>query len=187
MEIKEVTVTLASLSDIMFDRFIDHSKEKRPADQKLYLGENNIAVLPAENIFTFLFGETPGGCAKTFEGKRGKDYIRIGSGHVHLMPMLIPFTDADGTPLRFEGFDGKRFRIDQSAPRTKMGSLSIKQEVKDRPVLCHPWHLNFKLSIVENNIIDATKLFNWFEKGGLMVALGTWRPRYGRFAVDKWE
>ena len=52
MEVKNIRVKLGSLSDIMFDRFIDHSKEKRPADQKLYLAENNIVVLPAENIFT---------------------------------------------------------------------------------------------------------------------------------------
>lgn len=186
MEIKKIEVTLESLSDIMFDRFIDHSKEKRPAEQKFYLAENNKIVLPAENIFTFLFGETPGGCAKTFEGKKGKDYIRIGSGHVHIAPALIPFQDEKKKDIAFSGFNGK-FRIDQSAPRTKQGSLSIKQEVKDRPVLCYPWFLSFEISLVENNIINDTKLQNWFDKGGIMVALGTWRPRYGRFTVKRWE
>jgi hypothetical protein len=30
-------------------------------------------------------------------------------------------------------------------------------------------------------------LYNWFTKGGLLIALGTYRPRFGRFSVRAWD
>jgi len=187
LKIDKIQVRLESLSDIMFDRFIDHSKDKRPAEQKFYLGAQNKVVFPATNIKYFLFGENPPGCAKSMEGKKGKGYIQTGCGHVFVQPSLVPFLDNKEKEILFKEFDGAKFRVDKDSGRTKQGSLSIKQEAKDRPVLCHPWILEFEITIVENILIDSTKLYNWFCKGGLLIAIGTHRPEYGRFTVTKWE
>jgi len=186
MEITKIAVELEALSDIMFDRFVDYSEEKRPPDQKLYLGEDNALVLPQENIYAFLFGENPMGCAKAFEGKQGKTYIRIGQSHMFVDEPLIPFLDDGGKPIMFGGFDGKIW-IHKGSPRVKKGSLSIKTETKERPVLKMPWNLTFGLAVIKNNYIDENKLFNWFTLGGMQIALGTYRPRWGRFSVKKWE
>jgi len=185
MEITRIKARLAALSDIMFDRFIDYSEEKRPPEQKLYLGEGNALVLPQDNIIAFLFGENPAGCAKAFEGKQGKTYIRIGQSHVFIDKPLIPFT-AEEEPVIFDGFNGKLW-IHHGAPRVKKGTLSVKTEMKERPVLKAPWELTFTLTVIKNNYIDENKLFNWFTVGGMQIALGTYRPRWGRFAVDIWE
>jgi hypothetical protein len=185
MEITRVKVELGSLSDIMFDKFIDYSTERRPPDQKLYLDESNGLVLPQDNIIAFLFGEFPAGCAKTFEGKKGKQYIQIGQSHVFIDQSVVPFSRG-GKSIAFKGFNDNLW-VHQGSPRMKKGSLSIKSEMKERPVLKHPWNLAFSISIVKNNFIDETKLYNWFMIGGMQIALGTYRPRWGRFTVNKWE
>ena len=189
MEVTKINVTLSALSDIMFDKFIDHSKGERPPEQKLYLTEGNKLVLPADNLYAFLFNENPpAGCAKTFEGKKGKEYCRIGQSHVFIEPAVVPFLDGQGNEIIFNGFD-ERFWIHEGAPRTKAssGSNTIKQEMKKRPVLKLPWQLKFRILLIKNPLIDETKLYNWFVAGGMQIALGTYRPRFGRFEVVEWE
>ena len=50
-----------------------------------------------------------------------------------------------------------------------------------------PWELNFKISVFKNDRVTPDKLCEWFQKGGLLIGLGTYRPRFGRFMVKKWE
>ncbi len=187
----KIDVRLEGLADILFDKFIDHSKEERPPEQKIYLSEDNLLVFPSENIRAFLFGvQNPPGCAKRCEGKKHGEYVATGLGHVIPdNPPLIPFLDENDQPIKFQGFEDGKFWILKQAPRTKMaGSAgSIKQEVKPRPVLKLPWSLNFQIGLVDNNIIDENKLHNWFDRGGLIIALGSYRPRFGRFHVTEWE
>jgi hypothetical protein len=190
MKTQKIEVEINGLSDIMFDKFIDHSKEIRPPEQKLYIAEKNKIVFPTENFYSFMFCENPQGCAKKFEGKKGKNYISVGQGHVFIDPVTIPFKNGNGKDIIFETFDDskqKQFWIHEGAPRTKQGSLSIKQEVKQRPVLRLPWSLSFTITLVENNLIDESKLHNWFIVGGLQIGIGTYRPRFGRFDIEKWE
>jgi len=186
METEKIRVRLVGVADIMFDRFIDHSKEKRPPEQKLYLIEDNIVTIPTENIYAFLFGENPQGCAAVFEGKKKKDYLRVGQSHVFIDPLALPIEKND-KKLKFTGFDPENWWIHRGAPRTKQGSLSIKQEVKERPVLKLPWSVKFTVSIVKNALINETKLYNWFTAGGIQIGLGTYRPRFGRFQVEEWQ
>ena len=186
MEIQKITVKLSGLSDICFDRFIDHSKEDRPPEQKLYLIEDNQVVLPASNIISFLFAEKNAGCAKLFEGKKSGPYLGIGQGHVFIDPQAIPFTGDKGKPVIWKDFKGK-FRILMEAGVTGTGKNVVKQEAKPRPVLILPWNLKFQITLLENTHIDSTKLYNWFVMGGIRIGLGNYRPRYGRFEVVEWK
>jgi hypothetical protein len=183
MDITTYNIQLNGLSDIMFDQFFAQEKDTRPPEQKFYLSDNKV-VLPAENINSFLFSEK-GGCAKTFEGKKGKDFIRMGQSHLIIKPMLIPFT-RNGKPIVFSKFDDKTFYVSKFAPVVKMsGGGFIKQNMKLRPVLKLPWELKFQIDIVENTLINENRLYNWFSQGGILIALGTYRPRFGRFSIDK--
>ena len=189
LELVKINATIEGLSDIMFDKFIDHSKEVRPPEQKLYLFGDNQLIFPADNIISFLFGEqNPSGCAKQFEGKRGKDYIRTGQSHINIDPLNIPFTDDKNKKIKFSGFNKGQFWIHEGSPRTKgAGSGSIKHEMKCRPVLSLPWELSFQITLVKNVLIDETKLYNWFVQGGILISIGTYRPRFGRFNVKAWD
>ena len=183
---KKTQIELEGLADLMFDKFIDHSSEKRPVEQKLYLNQNSELVIPAENLYAFLFGENPPGCAKAFEGKKGKEYIRLGQGSIFISPVFIPVLHK-GLPIVIEKTIGEQFWTFEAAPRTKQGSLSIKQEIKPRPVLKLPWSLCCEITFIESPIITETKILNWFTRGGIEIGLGTYRPRFGRFRVKRFE
>jgi len=182
-----IDVTLEGVAPIMFDKFIDHSKDDRPPEQKLYLDTGNKAVIPAENIYSFLFGENPQGAIRAMQGKQGKEGVRYGQSHILIDPVLIPFLDENGKQIIFSGFENGKFAIWLSAPRTKSGSLSIKQEIKPRPYLKLPWLLELKITLIKNIKIDSIKLENWFRACGITIGLGTYRPRFGRFIVTKWK
>jgi hypothetical protein len=180
-----INLRLDGLSPIMFDHFYGQEKDTRPPEQKFYLLADNTIVLPTENLYSFLFAENPAGCAKT-EGKKSKDYIRTGYAYVVIDPAeYIPFR-RNGKDIKFTDWgDDDLYYISEFSPRTKMaGGLSIKQNLKKRPVLNTPWSLEFAVTIIKNNLINSAKVYNWFEAGGLVIGLGTYRPRFGRFTVS---
>ncbi|HQT96843.1 MAG TPA: hypothetical protein PK416_03055 [Thermodesulfobacteriota bacterium] len=191
MEITKIDVTLEGFSDIMFDRFFDHSGEDRPPERKLYLDEGNKVVLPSECINSFLFRDLPPTGVIRFVEKRGaKDFIALGQAYLSISPLLIPFHDKNGKAIVFEKFGGaSQFMVnDWSAGITKMsGGKVIKQEVRKRPILKLPWFLSFGITLIKNDKVTVEKLQSWFEIGGFATALGTYRPRHGRFVVKKWE
>jgi hypothetical protein len=182
---EQITIKLSGLCDIMFDHFYGQEKDTRPPEQKFYLTEVNKIVLPTENLYAFLFAENPAGCARS-EGKQGKDYIRTGYSHVVIDPAdFIPF-QRDSKDIVFTDWDNEdSYYISEFTPRTRAsGGLSIKQNLKKRPVLKDPWALTFTITIIKNNLIDSTKVFNWFDKYGITIGLGTYRPRFGRFTAQ---
>lgn len=186
LESKSITLELTGTSDIMFDRFYGQEKDTRPPEQKFYLVEENKIVLPTENLYSFLFGENPQGAAKT-EGKKGKEYIRMGYSHVGIKPSDHICFKRDGKDIIYKGFEGNEdnYYISEFSPRTKMssGPNSIKQNLKRRPVLREGWTLEFTVSIFKNPLITVDKMVNWFTEGGVLIGLGTYRPRFGRFSV----
>lgn len=185
MRMQIIDVKIKGIADIMFDRFYDHTKTPRPPEQKLYLVGTNQLVLPVDNLYSFLFGQDPAGCALRFEGKKGSDHLAIGQSHVFIDRGYIHFKH-NGEKIKFDDFLDGSFWIHYGSGRTKQGRRSIKQEVKPRPVLRCPWSLSFKIQLAKNNLIDSTKLLTWFQTGGIILALGTYRPRFGRFVVKRW-
>jgi len=191
METSKINVELEGLSGIMFDRFVGQDSSLSP-EQRFYLAEGNKVVLPAENLQAFFFGENPKGCAKFFEGRKGDSYIAIGQSHIYIEPLLIPFLDEKGKEIQFREFDNKKFYLFESSPRTKKGNLSVKQPPKKRPVLNIPWHLRFTVTLIKDLVgidikVDEQKIYNWLERGGILIGLGTYRPRFGRFRVKNFD
>jgi hypothetical protein len=190
MKITKIKVGLEGLSDIMFDRFFDHSGEDRPPERKLYLNEKSEVVLPAECIYSFLFRDSaPVGVIRFVEKRGAKDYLALGQAHLSIEPVLISFLKKD-KPIKFEKFgpDSPFYVNDWSAGITKLsGGKVIKQEVRKRPILRLPWALTFEINLFPNDKVTPEKLHSWFEVGGLVTALGTYRPRHGRFMVKDWD
>jgi hypothetical protein len=184
----KLVITLAGLADMMFDPFFGQEKDTRPPEQKWYLNSDNVVCLPAENLWSFLFrGGKPVGCALAFQGKQGGEYQRIGQAHMVISPSgLIPFS-RNGKPIIFNDFDGKSCYVSEFAPCTKNGSLSVKQNIRKRPVLMLPWELTFNVLLFKNTKIDSTVIYNWFVQGGIQIGLGNYRPRFGRFQVKSME
>ena len=188
LEISKIEVGLEGLADVVFDRFFDHSKEKRPPEQKLYLTDDNIAVLPPGAIDSFLYRQLPPtGCALRFEGKAGKDYRAAGEANALCNESLIPII-REGKPIVFSAFGSDGWYITNGSGITKgSGGAAVKQENNPRPTISLPWSVSFSITVVKNQLINEAKLYNWFVAGGILIGLGNWRPQHGRFAVVKWE
>ena len=185
IKIEEFEITLNGLSDFLFNRFIDHSKEVRPPEQLLYLAEGNLVILPREHIYSFLTNQKVGGVIKKVEKRGSGEYLDMAHSHISIKEDPIPFL-REGKPVVFENFSNGTFYKLTASPVTKpaSGPQVIKQPAYDRPCLRLPWSLNFHLTLIENPKITEAKLRNWFETGGILVALGSYRPRYGRFTVE---
>lgn len=184
---QKMTVKISGISGLLFDRFVDMSADRRPPEEKLYLNGNKELVLPSENIYAFLFGENPRGCAMRFEAKKGKDYRQVGMAALVVSPEFIPFT-RNGKPIVFSRFvDGRDekagLHVLHHKANVKKGMLVIPSP-KERPMLATPWDLQFDIDILENHLVTPEKIKNWFMRGGIEIALGTYRPRFGRFQVS---
>jgi len=134
---------------------------------------------------SFLCGSLKPGCIKKFEGKKSGGYLDVAYSHISFTPNTVPFL-RKGKPIVFKTIeDANLWGIKLSGGITKPGP--IKQEAQPRPYLTTPWELIFTITLVKNSMIDETKLYNYFTNGGIVVALGTFRPLYGRFLVKEWE
>lgn len=188
ISVTKIGVTLESLVDIAFDRFIDYSSDKLPPDQKLYLDEKRGLYLPSWNIDAFLWGEYPPGACANAEGKKRKNYIGVGQSTVSIDEIQIPFMrHKTQVVVKKDITQDAHFWMLNVGGRTRKGNLSIKAVPRLRPVLKTPWELNFTITLVQNDRIDAQKLYNYFVSGGGYIGLGTFRPKFGRFAVTRWD
>lgn len=189
-----INVELEGISNIMFDRFFDHSKEDKPPEQKLYLeGQNNV-VLPLENMRNFLCRKVkPVGIIKVVEERKAENYLRIIPAYCFFSPIgeqndFIHFLDGKKKPIKFNGFKKKKFILFHSSTVTvSSGGIPVKQPIKPRPQMKLPWFLQFQITLFENNLVDEGKLRNYYDRGGLEVGLCNGRPWFGRFIVSEWE
>jgi len=188
----KLTITLSGMADLMEDKFISREGEQNyPPEQKLYLDKKNGLVWPAENIFSFFFRTThPLGCAKKFEKKQAMDFCSIGMGHVSVSPSLIPIT-RNGKQIIFNGFENDydekaHIRVTNMKGIIRKGTQPVPQ-IAIRPVIELPWDISFGINIVDNGLIDDTKIYNWLIEGGLKIGLGSFKPLFGRFTVTQFD
>ena len=193
LEMKKIKVELDGIAEIMFDRFTDHGKAEKTAMDRFHLHEKKGLMIPGDYIESFFIRENkPPGCIKCVEGKSCGEFLKTAQGHLFIDESVLPFLE-NGKPIIFKGFgkngSSKFYINDWSAGITKAstGTNMIKQPPKKRPVMRPPWQLAFTLSLIKNELIDEERVYNWLVAGGMRVGIGTWRPRYGRFRVSKYE
>jgi hypothetical protein len=58
--------------------------------------------------------------------------------------------------------------------------------MRTRPIF-HGWTATFDVSASSEIVSDAQTLQRWLADGGAFVGLGDYRPRYGRFTVDRFQ
>jgi len=181
-----IKITLEGISDILFDQFWDHDKMDRPMDQKMYLNEDDHLVLPGANLHAFLWNTRKAGCVKFFEGKGSQPYLAR-EGFVNVIDREAVFLGKNKKPIKWTGSIKKPLFVINASGVTGSGVKIVKQPKKPRPGLYLPWSLSYEMSLVQNDMIDVQKLYNWVSRGGLLIGLGTWRPRMGRFIVSQWD
>ncbi len=167
----------------MFDKYAGDNKTELPPEQKFYFGEDGkTLVLPTINIFSFLAAQNTTSCAKKFGSKKWRDLAGAFLSFVQLKPELIPFL-RKGKPIKFTKFDDKGIYVHRAVARLPKGIANPKV----RPVLSLPWSLTFELSMYENDYFQEVLLRQMFDKGGLVIGFGSYRPVFGKFVIGKWE
>ena len=181
-------VTLSGIRSIMFDRYAGDNKTQLNVADRMYLHEGKV-VLPTENIFSFLTATNTCSAPKRLLDKREyKDVCSAFQCFVDITPSdIIPFI-RKGKPIIFGAFDNDRdeksgMYVDRRVARLDKGIPNPKV----RPVLPLPWELSFEISLLKNNEVNEAQLRRMFEEGGLVIGFGTFRGRFGKFDITRWE
>ena len=194
LEIVERKVTLAGLSDIMFDRYAGDNKTVLDWTQKIYLiPETNVLCLPATNIISFLSSHNTNSAPKRLRDAR--QFKKIANACLSFVTIKAVGKDKDNIPFIREG---KEIQVGKFGDRKdELSGLYLVRRVarldkgipnpKERPVLPLPWESTFTLSIFPNKEIKEQEIMNLFVEGGIAIGLGTFRGVYGKFEVKRWE
>lgn len=187
---EKLSVVCTGITPLMFDRYQGIDGEVAPED-KLYLsrdGKGHV-VIPSKNLESFLGSDDQRkSCAGLFMGKKRGPYVQACGYAITVEPWEIPIT-RNGKPIVFKGWDAK-----SDPPSSKSAGIHVDYdkgvvpgkgvpvELK-RPLIELPWKITFDVTLWKNDLIDRKRLTDWLTNGGIQVAIGNHRPKFGRFAA----
>lgn len=91
-----------------------------------------------------------------------------------------------GVVFEYEGpTDPEERYADPACRLTVPVKVGMAKIMRTRPIF-HGWRLTFDVSVLSDMVNEET-LRRWLDDAGMLVGIGDWRPRYGRFAVTHFE
>ena len=172
MKNEQIEIKITGIKPIILNGYVSKDDVNIPVEKKLNFDNGNI-VITSERIMSFLIDNNPklpSGCIKLFtEKKKYKDLIPKAKAYVAISPRIIPIAK----------------KGDFVSREDKVGGGGVPNMIK-RPMI-ENWEANFNITLWENPDITFNKLKDWFDRGGIEVGLGAWRPFYGQFIVSKFE
>lgn len=169
MVITKIEIHIVGIKPIILNQYVSIEEKNIPAEKKLTIADNKI-VITSDRMIQFLIGEMPAGCIKLFtDTKKFKTLIQKAKANIGIFPRLIPIAKADEYIVRED----------------KVVGGTVPKIIK-RPMI-ENWEAKFSINLVENPNIHYETLESWFNRGGIEVGLGAWRPVYGQFIVEKFE
>ena len=130
----------------------------------LYWSEEYGLHMPGENIEACLIG------AAKFK-KLGTTFKR--AAQVFELACPVNGTGAPKTPEKIAANDDFKF-----VKSVKVGTARV---MRTRPIF-HNWELDFSV-LYDQNQLEREDIIDAAKSAGLMVGLGDWRPRFGKFEV----
>lgn len=134
----------------------------------LYIDQDNHPAVPGENIEAMIRD----GAKATRNGKTATAGI-LSDG-----VWKLSYPDGPKSPDELWAKRGKY--MDKRAVK-----VSTSRVIRVRPKFTE-WSLDFEL-LLNTGIVSASKVREWLDTAGTMVGLGDFRPRFGRFLVEKWQ
>lgn len=190
------TVEIRGLTPLMFDRYPGDNDTQLTPSQKLYFGaDGKTIVIPSTNIMSFLSAKNTDSAPKRLlDSRKYKKFTEACASFVMIAADTFDYSEdlvllRDGKPIVFSGF-GDNEVCPSSGVFVKRDVARLEKGIpnpKVRPVLPLDWSLRFKLSLFPNTMIQEQQIKNVFEQGGYAVGIGTWRGRFGKFEVVRWE
>lgn len=132
----------------------------------LYLDDDNEPCIPGHIIEAVAIN----GAKKSKEGPLAKAGLFIEES---------PKVEYDGPKDPESLYKDKRF-VHRSMVRVQMNKTP-----RVRPIF-QDWAITFTAT-VDDDVAALSTVRNWFEAAGRVVGIGDWRPRHGRFEVERFE
>ncbi len=177
---RNIKVELTGVRPIMFDRYAGDNNTQLPPEEKMYLDARRGLTIPAINVFSLLAAENTKSVCRQFFGRSGKTIALGISSYSTILEMEIPLMDDQGQ-IMWTGEWTDQVQHVKHVARLAKGIPNPK----DRPVVQPPWHLDFTVQYIDNQICTLDNLQQAYEMGGTL-GLGTFRPYFGRYQVTGW-
>jgi len=182
-----LTAKLRGIRPILFDRYAGDNNTKLKVMEKLYTDANGGIVLPVLNVFSLLTAQNTDSVAARFYGKQRRDIALGVNAFCNITPSGVtseemidcPICDAEGSQFKL---GDSRISVQQHVARMKKAGAAIPNP-KERPMLPTGWNITLDFVLWENSFVTLTTLRNMIEQGGIL-GLGTFRPIFGRYAVE---
>lgn len=132
-----------------------------------YETEDGLLGLPTDNVWRSLYD-----AATAY--KRGKDLQRALRP---LLPNTVESIEVAGATVNVEDF-----LTDPTHIFYRSVAVNRNRSMRSRPIV-HDWSTVHSFELLDE-IIDFGVLEPIFERAGLVVGVGDWRPRYGTYMVE---
>ncbi len=171
---KTINVEIEGTSPLLFAKPPIIIKKGRKTKTIEYTPENDAQNLNCcdEEIGCYIPSEMISACIR----EAGKNFKNGKSTMAKLIVSSTVITP-DKIPLNKPTYD----YIDSRFARQNMIGLT-----KSRPAYKSGWKVNFVI-MYDENVLDSTLLKNMLEIGGNLKCLGSYRPRFGRFRISKFD
>lgn len=148
----------------------------------MYLDNNGGLVIPAENLFSMMAAENTKSAAKVFYGKKWRDIAHGVNTFTSIPEATIPLRDDTGEQIKWGGEWTDQISLHKSVARLAKGIPNPKE----RPCVALPWHMEFEISLTDNDKFSSEALKNLLDLCG-QLGIGTYRPIFGQFVLDDWQ
>lgn len=134
------------------------------------------AVMPGVNIYACLL----------LGGKKSKRGVKMKSG-TNISEDFCPLT-YHGPKIKITNNNGEIpiAELDKFYPHYNYQTMVVVEKtrvLRTRPIF-HKWSFQCTVDF-DDNVIEEDEIIKVAEDAGLLVGLGDWRPRFGRFMVEK--
>lgn len=172
---------LVGTRGILFDRYPgDNDTKLKPLD-KLYVNDGGHCIIPCVNLYSCLTAENTKSISRICFGKKAGN-IRIG------INSFVTITGDDSEEASVIRDDkGKPWSAKDSRITIRHHVARLKNGVpnpKERPCIPVPWNVTFHFEYAKNNFISKEALLDCLNQAGQLLGLGTFKPVFGKFAVE---
>lgn len=195
MSIKEekFAVKLVGVLPVLFDRYAGDNDTTLQPEEMYYFEPrgtgkkaDKVVCMPSNNIYGMLSSNFRNCATKLKYGRAHGSKTDAVQGFIDIDPINIPFT-VNGEEAIFNGFDGEVFGVRNDVARIKKSAQQIIPNPRTRPYINTPWELSFDVTIYDNPEFKPNDIADLLAIGGRMIGIGTWRGRFGKFAVESFD
>ena len=187
IEGNEIRVNCTGKASLVMDALRGHDTNI-PIEEKLYTDDEGYIVMPAQNIYGFIYAYDRS-CIRSYcSVKEYKSISQKAKAAIRVLdedgnqPDYFYIHDKNGDRMKWDEKDTERFSIKTGT--VKPTPTSPRNLMPPKPLIKAPWKLSFNIFLIKDSGVTVSELKRWIHHGAAMVGLGTFKPVHGVFNVD---